>query len=873
MRRQALRLSQARLAAAVGVAANTVARWERGEMRVADPVRVSAVLGRLEGDLVRDSAAYRERSRRQHNLPVHLPPLIGRDDAVAEVKQRLVASETGLLTLTGTGGCGKTRLALQVVRELADSDSPADGIWLVELASLNNPSLLAHTVAAVLGVLEQPREPLVDTLAARLEHAHLILLLDNCEHLVEAAAGLCDVILRRCAGVRVLATSREPLRAAGEITWRVPSLRLPDPKEASAFDSVTQSPAVQLLVARAESIWSGFEVTAENAGAVVEVCERLDGLPLAIELAAARLRVLGLEDLRSRLRSCMSLLVASDRGAPSRHRTLRATLDWSYQLLTPLEQVIFSRLAVFAGGSTVEAIEAVCSADPIRPTDVLDVLTGLIDKSLVVKTEVGGAARYMQLETVRQYGENRLCDGDEEQEVRRRHADWCLAFVNDATHRLQTSDAKQVLAHLEAERDNIRAALAWCTTDEGRRTGLGLLLLDALGRLWWKQQQQKEGQHWIDRILRVDRTPARPVRVRALNWGAEFAAQQGDLQRSDDLADEALRLSGEIGFSAGQGIALARLGTNADTRGQHDRGIALLERALRICLQADDDFSVYHARYKLAEALRHGARLMEATRLIEDNLALAKRREDRWSMAQALCQLGEVASAKEEYHRAAELLEQSLSLWQATGALRGPHFALLELGRVALARGDTERARRLIGESLRICRNASNPRQVALCLHALASVAAVTGEPTRASTLFGAAAALGERVAIPLPVGGNTLYARGRAAVIKSIGTEAFVRHWDHGWALSEEQAVAVAEEIVATTGDGQTTRELEARLTARQADVLRLVAEGKTDRQIAAELILSEKTVGRHMENIFDRLGVSSRAAASVIAMRLGLA
>jgi ATP/maltotriose-dependent transcriptional regulator MalT len=389
-----------------------------------------------------------------------------------------------------------------------------------------------------------------------------------------------------------------------------------------------------------------------------------------------------------------------------------------------------------------------------------------------------------------------------------------------------------------------------------------------------------------------------------LNWGAEFATQQGDLQRSSELAEEALQLARRLGYVVGAGIALSRLGTNADTQGFHGRGVTLLEEGLRVCLHSGDGFGIYYARHKLAEALLHDAKLDAATTLIEDNLALATRRGDRWGTAQAICQLGLVASAREDYGPAVELLEQSLYVWQSTGATRGPHVALRELGRIALVQGDPERARRLIGESLRLCRDAGNPRQIALCLHALASVAGVTGQPAQAARLFGASAALSERVAIPLLGGADIPSARGRAAAVRLLGADAFNRAWAHGRGQALEQILTAGDELVPgaiqhdetppTRSQSATyvTRGLasthmtalgpesgerigRAVLTPRETEILCLVAGGKSNGDIASALVISIRTAERHLANIYTKLGtggVVARATATSYAYTHGV-
>jgi non-specific serine/threonine protein kinase len=513
-----------------------------------------------------------------------------------------------------------------------------------------------------------------------------------------------------------------------------------------------------------------------------------------------------------------------------------------------------------------------------------------VDKSLVSKTDIRGTARYGQLETVRQYGRDKLLGSGEQDQVQRKHAEWCQALANKAAPHFQTSEEQLWMSRLETERDNLRAALAWCSAGESVEVTTGLELADVLSYVWWKQQRPTEGLRWIDLVLQLDRGPARPTRVRVLNWGAEFATQLGSLQRSDELADKALQVSREIAYDAGEGVALCRLGTNSDTRHIHDRGIGLLEHGLQIALKSGDAFSSSYARHKLAQAYHIDGNLDAATRLIEDNLALFTRRHDPWGIVESMCHLGGIAISRGDYVRAASLLEQGLALLEPIGATRGRQSALLDLGRVALAQGDAERARNLIGESLRLCRDAGMMRQIALCLYALASVAGATDQPRRSATLFGAAAALSERVSIPLAVGPRAADAHHRAAVEQQLGAEAFAGAVDLGRALPLREALSLADEIVAARGfdsnvlaaKSESTTSFhevprsgkpERLLTPRQADVLRLVAEGKTNRQIAAELVLSEKTVGRHLENIYSCLGVSSRAAATVIALRRGLA
>jgi predicted ATPase/DNA-binding CsgD family transcriptional regulator/DNA-binding XRE family transcriptional regulator len=825
----------------------------------------------------------------RHNLPVTLTNFVGREQDILDLRQQLDASRQDpagprLVTLTGTGGCGKTRLALELATGLLDSYR--DGVCYVDLAPVTDERLVPHTVLAALGASESPRRTPLEALQRSLRNRTLLLVLDNCEHLIQACAELVAALLPATTNLRVLAASREPLRVPGETAWTVAPLTIPDLRQGVAVVDLICSPAVRLFSDRARAVHSGFEVTPDDARSVALICAQLDGLPLAIELAAARVNVLTIAQIVARLADRFALLARGARMAVPRHKTMRACVDWSYTLLSEPERRLLRRLSVFAGGWTLEAAEALFPRGEFVDGTVLDLLAGLVDKSLVQRTEPGQGARYRLLETIRQYPKEHLQSASEEGACQHRLVLWCLALLEQAAPSLQGAEQATWLGRIEAERDNLRAALDWCATDSRASNQLGLPMLDVLGLVWFKRQQQTEGRRWIERILGADRGPLGQVRVRVLNWGAEFATHQGDLQSSDQLAEQALHAAKELGYIAGQAVASSRLGTNADTRGAHDRGVALLEEGLRTALVAGDAYAIYYARHKLSESYRLHQKVDAANRLIEDNLALATQRGDGWGVAEALRQLGLIAEAREEFDRAADLLERSLAKWQAIGAARGPHWALLDLGRVALAHGAVDRARQLIGQSLRLNRDTWNTRQIALCLQALAAVAAVTGQSTRAATLFGAAAALGALVAMPAP-GGRTIYARGLAVAQDQLGAEAFARAWAYGRALSLEEALYEAEEVASADGRLRDesaeasyqsaarldhvghTAVLTTRLTSRQTEVLRLVAEGKTNRQIAAWLTLSHKTVGRHVENIFARLAVSSRAAATRIAVR----
>jgi predicted ATPase/class 3 adenylate cyclase len=434
-----------------------------GEHRLKDLERPERIFQLMVADLPDDVRPLRTLDTVPTNLPVQLTSFVGRDREIAEVRRLLEAVH--LLTLVGAGGAGKTRLALQVAAGLFETYP--DGVWLVELAALADPSLVPQAIASTQGLREATGRPLMALLSDHLQHRQVLLVLDNCEHLVLACADLVDTLLHACPGLRVMATSREALGIAGETTWRVPSLLLPDPRHAPTADSLTVYEAVRLFIDRAVAASSGFAVTNENAPSIAQICQRLDGIPLAIELAAVRVKVLSAEQIAARLDDRFRLLTTGSRTALPRQQTLRALIDWSYDLLSETERTLLGRLSVFAGGWDLDAAEHVCTSDDLDAYDVLDLLAQLVDKSLVLTEEHVGAARYRLPETIRQYGTEKLGATGEEAVLRRRHRDWVRDLVIQQTARLGGAEQADALARLEFEHDNIRSALAWCETEPG----------------------------------------------------------------------------------------------------------------------------------------------------------------------------------------------------------------------------------------------------------------------------------------------------------------------------------------------------------------------------------------------------------------------
>ncbi len=743
------------------------------------------------------------------NLPATLTSFVGRGRELAALGHALAQgpAECRLLTLTGIGGCGKTRLALRVA---ADSQAHyPDGVWLVELAALADPALVASAVAAVLGVREAPNVPVLTTLADALQPRRLLLVLDNCEHLVAACADVAATLLRACPHLQILATSREALGMAGEVVWRVPSLALPpitDALRAAAttavasadatagrgsqdeilrLDRLERFEAVQLFLARARAARSDFALSAHNACAVVDVCRRLDGLPLAIELAAARLGVLSVQDVAARLDDCFGLLKTGNRAALPRHQTLRGVLDWSYTLLSPPEQALLRRLAVFAGGWTLAAAETVCAGGVVGADEVLDLLTGLEAKSLVVladssadgSTAIGDReSRYGFLETVRQYALARLEEDDAAEETRLRFARHYLALAETAEPELVKRDQVAWLARLDAEHDNMRAALArvGVTVDAPvaasasvEWAALGLRLVAALWWYWFVRDYLSEGRRWLEGTLALDvycghdaetgdaADRTRAARAKALRGAGILASQQGDYGRAGTLLGEAIALSKAAGDRKGVAGALNSLGRIAQMQGDYARAAPLYEESL-----------------VMQRALGNGQ-----------------------GIAGTLNNLGLVAYMRGEHARAAALYEESLALKREAGHTQGIASSLSNLGIVALARGDVDGAAVLYEESLGLRREVGDKEGMALALDGLAAVAGAHRQPGRAARLIGAATALRLAMGAPQqpPPSFSPHYEPTVAAALAALGEDRFTMLSREGQAMTLEETIAYA--------------------------------------------------------------------------------
>jgi non-specific serine/threonine protein kinase len=818
------------------------------------------------------------------NLPAQLTSFVGRETELATVRR--IQAGTRLLTLTGAGGCGKTRLALRVAHELLWAYP--HGVWFVDLAPLTDPALAPQALAAALDVPAIGQRPLVETLSELLRPRHLLLVLDNCEHLLPACAELAETLLRACPHLEILATSREPLGVAGEVVYRVPPMAVPEAgfhvpgstlhgaAHSTAADQMhrgtwnlergTDSDAVRLFVERARLRCPDLSLTPGDAAAVAEICVRLDGMPLAIELAAARIDVLSPSQIAERLQDRFRLLTGRGRAGVPRHQTLRATMDWSHELLAEPERALLRALSVFAGGFTLEAAEAACgegngqratsseqratrggpvpssllaarcplpSSLPVAPDDVLDLLTALVDKSLVIAEEQEGAVRYRLLETVRQYAGEKLEEAGEDAAARDRHAAWYLALAEAAAPELYGPRVLEWLARLEREHDNLRAALARSLAEDRPSPDASLRLTVALTRYWDLRGHVAEGRRWLTRALAAGEAAPAAARAGALHGAGILAHFHGDFAAAAAHFDASLRLCRGLGDDDGVARAEAHLGTIAFRRGEYAVARAFLEAGLARAVARGNrpvisaaqailgQIALRQGDYKTADALieaslaiqrelgdKHGiaGRLDDVATLagelgdearqdaaLAESLSLFRELGHKGGIALVLGSYGMRFWLRREHERAAALLDESLTLYREVGERASIARVLGYQSVVALFARDYPRAEALSRECLALYREVGDVWAVGRYLPVLAGVMFAAGRTERSATLLGAAAPVRERLGASLPPAFRTAHDRTVDALRATLGAPAFAAAWQAGAALSLEEALEYA--------------------------------------------------------------------------------
>jgi non-specific serine/threonine protein kinase len=687
----------------------------------------------------------------RHNLPAQLTSFVGRSREIGELRQLL--STTRLLTLTGAGGCGKTRLALQVAAELLDQ--VADGVWVVDLSPLSDADLVKNAVASVLRVQEGSERSLVEVLSDYVRSRRLLLVLDNCEHLIAACAGLAETLLLAAPNLRILATSREALGISGERVWRVPSLSSPVPAQALSADAVLEHEATRLFVERGMAVAPGFVIGSDNAAAVAEICHRLDGIPLAIELAAARLNMLSAQQINERLSDRFRLLTGGSRTALARQRTLEATVDWSFDLLSKTERRLLCRLSVFAGGWTLEAAEAVCSGDGIRKEAMLDLLSHLVAKSLVNGDEdAAGSRRYLFLETVRQYGRERLLRSDKVERLRDRHFTFFFELAQRAEPKLHGPDQVRWLQQLGLEHDNLRVALGWCLTTGGKNE-MSLPLACAVWPFWNRRNHFAEGRTWIERALAASPDASPALRARALVAAADLSYFLGDYAGVEAFAQQVIALE--------------------------PRGLG------------EERWTVAFAFFVLGAAAAEQRAFEEGAILAGKSLAIADEIGAAWVGGLARIPIAIAEIERGDLGKAQSLMEDATAVFRSSGDQWAEAILLVNLSHVMACRGDIEQAIVTAREGLLLSHESVDRRSLMWCLIELGVTMAVRKHFARAARLWGASARIGESIGSRPPTPLTAFRDLHLPAVRQSLGDEAFAAAWAEGGRMTPDAAVADA--------------------------------------------------------------------------------
>lgn len=750
------------------------------------------------------------------NLPLELTSFVDRRAQVSEVKNRLSASN--LVTLTGIGGVGKSRLALRVAHKM-QRDFPG-GVWLVELAELRDPSLLVDVVARTFGLLRRDGKPMLEVLKEHLAGRQVLVLLDNCEHMIEAVAKLTESLLEACPQTRILATSREPMCIGAESVLPVPPLKFPDPSRGASVRGAASYEAVTLFVERAVTVVPDFRLDETNRAGVVGICARLDGLPLAIELAAARLRTMSPEQILARLTDRFALLTRGSRSAPTRQQTLGWCIDWSYELCTPAEQTLWRRLSAFAGSFELDAAQNVCGTDSTE-LELLDALSALIDKSILIREQIGPTVRFRLLETVQEYGQQRIIEAGGQAELIRRHRDWCERLALDAEADWVSPRQLEWLTRITRELPNLRKALEFSISD---RDAAGLRTVAALNSFWAATGRFSEGRRWCERALARASDASDADRARAQYMMSVFAAALDDMP--------------------------AAAGHVAELR-------VLAEQT------ADPSIDALLAEAEGYTALSRGDLALACTRL-NDAVETFRIHDETLLELKALISLGWVYVLQKNMPRAVVCLERCLRISADHGETAYRSVALRPMAVAVWRQGDARRAEQLLQEALRLARQVVDPIVAALGLEILAWILAEKRDGRRAAALLGAADSLfreiGSSIMFPQLLPYHEECWRNTHDMLGGRGFESAHRE---GAAMRFEAAIGFALEE-AQPAESPRDREA-ASLTKRERQVAKLIAEGLTNKAIAARLVISQRTAQGHVEHILTKLGFTSRAQIAV--------
>jgi predicted ATPase/DNA-binding CsgD family transcriptional regulator len=796
-------------------------------------------------------------------IPAQPTPLIGRDQEIRLVRDQLMRPEVRLLTLTGPAGTGKTRLALEAAGELFDAIG--DGAFLVNLAPISDPSLVISEIARALGIHEEvDGSSLLDNLKAALQDKHVLLVLDNFEQVVDAAPHIAD-LLAACPTLKVLSTSRATLRLRWEHEIAVPPLGLPTLGHLPSLDHLSLVPSVALFIERAQAVTPEFRLTDDNAAAIAEICVRLDGLPLAIELAAARVKLFSAAAILARLGRRFDLLRADTQDRPDRHHTLRAALDWSYLLLPAHEQRLLRAMAVFVGGCTLEAVERIVGMS------ALEGIASLLDKSLVRQDRQAHDTRLSLLETVRQYALEQLGISAELGETQLRHAEYCVELAEAAERELVGPDQVQWFERLEREHDNLRAGLRWCI--ENQAADMGARLGGSLWHFWSTRGYPREGRTWLSELRILVGSQGRTAAHAKLLAGAgRLAYDQGDYAAARAFHVESLALGRELDDLPAVARSLGQLGDVAHQLGDYPTAQSLFEESLVILRQLNDRHGVAEALNKLGLTVRCLGDYAAARALYEEALGIGRELGDRGWEALVLNNLGRAAYYQGDFAAAHALHEQSLAIRRQVGDRRGTATSLGDLGDVAHQQANYAAAQALREESLALWQQLEDPWGIAYALEGFAELAAVQEQYRLVIRLVASTTVQREAIRAPRSPASAERMQRLVDSARRQLGRAQAGEAWAEGQRLSPEEAVAATAGLTHPQPVPASTPNASDRLSPREREVAALITRGFTNRQIADALVIGERTVHTHVANILDKLELTSRTQIATWGVQQGL-
>jgi predicted ATPase/DNA-binding CsgD family transcriptional regulator len=835
---------------------------------------------------------------RPHNLPVQLTPLIGREQEITAVQNLLLREDVRLVTLTGPGGTGKTRLGLQVAAEL--SEVFVDGVFFVSLIPVLDPMFVLPTIAQTLGIGKVGGKPLLEQMREELQQKKVLLVIDNFEHVISAAPHMTDLLVT-CPMLKLLVTSREVLRVRAEHEFIVPPLALPDRTSLTELTEFSHYAAVNLFYQRARAVMSDFLMTPANARAIAEICMQLDGLPLAIELAAARMKILTPQALLARLSHRLQILTSGVRDSPARQQSLRKTIAWSYNLLNAEEQQLFRRLSVFTGGCTLEAIEAIYITLETEPgvAQVVDNVASLIDKSLLQRIEQeDDESRYSMLETIREYALECLRESGEEESIKRAHASYYLALVEEAEPHLKGEQQLLWLRNLDREHENLQTALGWLITHNEEEKALRFCA--SLWIFWLTRGFWGEGRHWLKTVLALPETGERTVvRANVLSAAGELAAVQGDLQEARLLLTESVTLCRELDDNRVLVRPMSTLGRVMVGQGDHAAAVSLMKECITLCRKLGSTWELSRSLLTFGYIVWLGGDLKQAIALWKESLVLSRELGDKARIAHALNNLGGAFWVQGDLEQARAYVEEGLLLLRELGDMVLLLSTLETLGSILVSQGDLAQAVVCFTEGYSKTEELGNETHIteghslefdretirAWHLMGLARVAIAQQQLMRAARLF---AAVEVRLDINKAFGpgerDNLIQMQTLSNLRDLLGEQAFQIAWSEGRTMTIEQILGNPEddiklEPILTGSLPSSNDEISpvtmhpAGLTAREVEVLRLVAQGLTDAQVAEQLVISPRTVNAHLTSIYSKLGIKSRAAAAHFAVKHHLA